>query len=213
MLGRRSQSAIRLVVLCLAVLAVCLGSRSASAAEQMIIERPGDHPVYSVEAEPHLALSFLFPEAGKSGVGVGGRFTLPIVKNGFVPSINNSVGIGLGLDWIHYNGCHYWSNPNACSNLETFWFPVVLQWNFWLSTHWSVFGEGGITLAYNAWGSGCVDFYIDNGQQVSCGPTPSHLAFDPIVLFFGGRYHFNETTSLTMRIGWPYSTIGVSFFP
>jgi hypothetical protein len=196
----------------MAALAVCLGSRSASAAEEMIIKRPGDHPVYSVEAEPHLALAFFFPEAGTTGAGIGGRFTFPIVKNGFISGINNSVGIGLGLDWIHYNGCFHWSNPNACSNLETFWFPVVMQWNFWLSTHWSVFGEPGFALAYNAWGSGCVDF-VNNGQPVTCGPTPSHLSVDPFVLFVGGRYHFNETTSLTMRIGWPYASIGVSFFP
>jgi len=214
MLGRRSQSAFRLVILCLAALAVCFASRSASAAEELIIKRPGDHPVYSVEAEPHLAFTFLFPRAGTSGFGVGGRFTLPLIQNGFVSGINNSVGIGLGLDWVHYNGCYSYSNPNACSNLETFWFPIVMQWNFFLSTHWSVFGEPGLVVGYNAWGNGCIDFYVDNnGNRVGCGPTPSHITVNPIVFFAGGRYHFSETMSLTMRIGWPYASIGVSFMP
>jgi hypothetical protein len=39
------------------------------------------------------------------------------------------------------------------------------------------------------------------------------LTFDPFVLFVGGRLHFSEGVSLTMRVGWPYFSIGVSFFP
>jgi hypothetical protein len=212
---RRSQSALRVVALCLAVASVCFGARVARA-EDMIIKRPGDHPVYSVELEPHLALAFVAPHAGTSGFGLGGRFTIPIVKNGFISSINNSVGIGFGLDWMHYNGCHrYWRNPYNCNNLDVFWIPVVMQWNFFLSTHWSVFAEPGLAIAYNNWGNGCVDFYDDRGRRVSydCGPTRSRFDVNPFVLFIGGRYHFSETTALTMRIGWPYASIGVSFMP
>ena len=214
MLGRRSQSAFRLVILCLAALAVFVASRPARAAEEIVFKRPGDHPVYSVELEPHLAFTFLFPQAGTSGLGLGGRFTIPIIQNGFISSINNSVGIGLGIDWVHYNGCHSFSNPNSCSNLETFWFPITMQWNFFISTHWSAFAEPAFVIGYNAWGSGCIDFYVDNsGQRVNCGPTPSHITVNPIALFLGGRYHISETMALTARIGWPYASMGVSFMP
>ncbi|HMJ51595.1 MAG TPA: hypothetical protein VK540_05945 [Polyangiaceae bacterium] len=215
MSGRRSQSAFRLVVVCAALVAASLGARTARA-EDMIIKRPGDHPVYSVEIEPHLTLAFLIPSAGSSGVGIGGRFTIPIVKNGFVSSINNSVGIGFGLDWIHYNGCYRrWGNPYSCPNFETFILPVVMQWNFFLSTHWSVFGEPGLAINFNGYGS-CVDFYYnDRGERQGyvCGDRPNRLGVDPFILFVGGRYHFSETTALTMRIGWPYASIGVSFMP
>ncbi|HMI86375.1 MAG TPA: hypothetical protein VK550_19915 [Polyangiaceae bacterium] len=213
MAGGGWQSAVRWVVLSAAVVAVGLVARTARA-EEMIIKRPGDHPAYSVEIEPHLTLAFFVPTAGSSGLGIGGRFTIPIVKNGFVSSINNSVGIGLGLDWIHYNGCYrYWGNPYACANFETFVLPVVMQWNFFLSTHWSVFGEPGLAITVNSYGS-CVDFYVDDrGRRVDCGPAPNRLGVNPFVLFLGGRYHFNETTALTMRIGWPYASIGVSFMP
>ena len=214
MSGRRSQSAFRLVALCAAVATVLLGARAARA-EDMIIKRPGDHPTYSVELEPHLALAFLIPTAGSSGIGIGGRATIPVVKNGFISSINNSVGIGFGIDWINYNGCYRgrWANPAYCPNFQAFFIPIVMQWNFFLSTHWSVFGEPGFAITHNSYGA-CVDFYVDNqGNRVSCGATPGRVGIDPFVLFVGGRYHFSETVALTMRIGWPYFSIGVSFMP
>ena len=212
MSGRRSQSAVRLVVFTALLAAVWLGARTARA-EDLIIKRPGDHPAYSVEIEPHLTLALLIPTAGSSGVGFGGRFTIPIVKNGFVSSINNSVGIGLGLDWIHYNGCYrYWGNPYACANFEAFWLPAVMQWNFFLSTHWSVFWEGGFAISFNSYGS-CVDFIDNRGNYIQCGAQPSTVGVNPVVLFVGGRYHFSETMALTMRLGWPYASIGMSFMP
>jgi hypothetical protein len=215
MSGRRSQSAFRLAVVYVAFAVVWLGSRRARA-EETIIKRPGDHPTYSVEIEPHLAFALFLPRAGSNGVGIGGRFTIPVVKNGFVSSINNSVGIGFGLDWVHYNGCYgWWGNPYNCTNYNSFLFPIVMQWNFFLSTHWSVFGEPGLALVYHSWGS-CSDWYIDNrGNRVTynCGPAPSQFDINPFILFVGGRYHFSETVALTMRIGWPYASIGVSFMP
>jgi len=195
MSGRRLQSAFRLLVSSAALVAIAFGVHAAHA-EETIIKRPGDHPTYSVE--------------------IGGRFTIPIVKNGFVSSINNSVGIGFGLDWVHYNGCYrYFGNPNDCSNFDAFVLPVVMQWNFFLSTHWSVFGEPGLAIVYNNWGS-CGGYYVDsrnNRVLYECGNAPSRIDLNPFVLFVGGRYHFSETTALTMRIGWPYFSIGVSFMP
>src|SRR5690606_41027704 len=49
------------------------------------------------------------------------RGTIELIDNGFVPSINNTVGLGFGAD----------ITPNAL------WIPVVLQWNFFLSNRWS----------------------------------------------------------------------------
>ena len=48
-------------------------------------------------------------------------------KNGFIDRINDSVGLGFGVDYTRDNT----------------WLPLVMQWNFWLSEHWSVFGEPG----------------------------------------------------------------------
>ena len=197
-----------------ALCALCLGVSSVAKAEESIIRHPGDHPNYTFEIEPHLDFAFFLPTAGSTGVGLGGRFTIPVVKNGFVSTINNNVGVGFGLDWLHYNGCYryYFVGPNYpyCTNLDSFWIPVVMQWNFFLATHWSVFGEPGLSIVYHNFGDyACVD---NRGFAVPCGPGPNHVDLEPVI-FFGGRYHFSEGAALILRIGWPYASFGVSFFP
>lgn len=99
------------------------------ASAQSVIKHPGDHPHYFFDAEPHGLLGFGPFTSALPGFGFRGTFT--IVKNGFVPSINNSVGIGVGADAFfgHGNGVLV---------------PVVMQWNFWVASRWVVFGEPGL---------------------------------------------------------------------
>ncbi len=155
----------------LAVL-LTLAPATAFGEEHAIIKDPGDHPRYVFEAEPHLIVGWgdpFFP-GGLPGGGFRGTFH---IANGFVKSINDSVGIGVGLDFA--------TNGHLV-------IPVVLQWNFWLSTHWSVFGEPGIAV-----GGG--------GVNPTVGPA----------LFLGGRSHFSNTVALTLRVGFPELAVGVSF--
>jgi hypothetical protein len=155
-----------------------LGGTSVAAADESIIKNPGDHPLYKFEAEPHGLLGFGGPFRGGHGeLGAGFRGTVVIVDNGFVKTINDSVGITFGGDLFFGRG--------------TLFVPVALQWNFWLSTHWSVFGEPGIGFAANH--------------------DPSRDLLHP-VLMVGGRYHFTDKIALTMRIGYPAISVGASFF-
>ena len=143
-------------------------------AEEAIIKNAGDHPRYTFEAEPHLLVGFGGPFKERHGhFGVGFRGTFVIVQNGFVKTINNSVGISFGADMF--------------VGEQTLFIPVAMQWNFWLSTHWSVFGEPGVGFAFK------------------------NDVVHPI-LMAGGRFHFSDTISLTMRLGYPSISVGVSFF-
>jgi len=169
-------------------------------ADELVIRRAGAHPDYVFEAEPHLVLGFIDPPGPDVdedfGIGPGFRGTIKIVDNGFVPSINNSVGIGFGLDWVRYANvrrCH--AGPNGVceifgQDVNYFWIPVVLQWNFWLSEQWSVFGEPGAAFRI-----------VDPGDD--------KVQF--IVLYAGGRWHFSDRMTLTMRAGYPTFSVGVSF--
>jgi hypothetical protein len=147
-------------------------------AEESIIKRPGDHPHYFFEAEPHALLGFAGPFKEKGHFGAGFRGTIVLVDNGFIRTINNSVGITFGADLF--------------VGKETLFIPVAMQWNFWLSTHWSVFGEPGVGLALKKF----------EAKEDVVHP----------ILMAGGRYHFSEKISLTMRIGYPAFSIGASFF-
>lgn len=155
-----------------------LAMPAVASADESIIKSPGDHPSYRFEAEPHGLLGYGGPfRSGSANIGAGFRGTIIIVDKGFIPSINNSVGIGFGGDIFFNHG--------------TFFLPVVMQWNFWLTPHWSVFGEPGIGIAAN--------------------PESGRDAFGP-AFYAGGRYHFNDKVSLTLRVGYPSISIGASFF-
>jgi hypothetical protein len=128
------------------------------------------------------------------------------LDNGFISSINNSIGIGFGLDWVHYpNGAVKCVRlgRNSCDavsdeGLDYFYVPVVMQWNFWLSREWSVFGEPGIAFR----------FYNHNADYLN---DDGGLKVDPLVFYAGGRWHFSDYAALTLRIGYPSPSVGVSF--
>lgn len=186
----------------LGLAALCMSPKAH--ADTLIIKNPGDHPRYSVELEPHVVLGFIEPPgyASGTGFGLGFRGSIPLVRNGFIPSINNSVAIGFGMDFVHYGRGDYCINGGELGancqrrqlgGFNEFFFPVVLQWNFFLSRSWSVFGEPGIGLNYHGW---------DAHRAVD---------LDPFIFYLGGRYHFSEHVTLTMRIGYPAFSVGASF--
>ncbi len=160
-----------------AAVAAALTSCPLARADQSVIKQPGRHPDYTFEAEPHVFFGF-DPPGGRAGSGFGPGFrgTVELVDNGFVKTINNTVGIGFGADWIAFG-----------NNNTAIWVPIVMQWNFWLSRNWSVFGEPG------------GGFYLGNAT----GARPA---------FYGGaRFHFSDQLALTLRVGYPAISVGLSF--
>jgi hypothetical protein len=145
-------------------------------ADESTIRSFGDHTHYIFEIEPHAILGFgaPFDDLPGLGIGLGVRGTLHLA-NGFVPSIDDSVGIGFGIDF----------SPDGDGRVLV---PIVLQWNFWLTRHWSVFGEPG--------------FAITSGVNQQ---------FDPFIFYAGGRYLFTDRIGLTVRVGYPDASVGVSF--
>jgi hypothetical protein len=176
---------------------------------QSTIRSPGQRPHYYFEAEPHVLAGLFDPPGFGDGTGVGAGFrgTLDLFKDGFIPRLNDSVGIGFGVDYLRYDGWYgprglceeFVSGPSgtricvrasgSIDHVDYFYVPVVMQWNFWLHRRWSVFGEPGAAL------------YVQEGD----------VDFQPFVLYLGGRFHITEHISLTMRIGYPTFSLGASF--
>ncbi len=174
---------------------------------QSTIRVPGQRPAYAFELEPHLLLTpFEAPDSPSAGgYGLGVRGTVEIAPEGFIPKLNDSVGIGFGIDWIHYDGqggrgyclrVEYTAQgvpvcvETSAHSSSYLFIPVVMQWNFWLHRQWSVFGEPGLALSHRS-----------NGGDFGVVP----------VFNAGGRFHFNDRVALTMRLGYPSFSLGVSF--
>jgi hypothetical protein len=162
-----------------------------------IIKRPGQHPQYDFELEPHGIWSWGWPG---DGPGLGVRANIPLFHNGPISSINNNMAIGFGLDvawWEHDRGHRWWRD--RCRDVDwdgcdgtTVWVPVVLQWNFYLTDIISVFGEPGLAARFVSWE------YDDD--------------FDPVIPIFAGgaRFQFGERVGLTVRLGYPYASVGAN---
>lgn len=181
---------------------------SSLAQAQSTIKAPGQRAQYFFEAEPHLLAGLLDPPGlgAGTGLGVGFRGTFEVVSEGFIPKLNDSVGIGVGIDYLRYDGwqgarggCKRFvaapSGVPVCveasgsgGDVDYFYVPAVMQWNFWLHRRWSVFGEPGVAL------------YVEDGN----------LEFTPFVLYLGGRFHFTDNVTLTLRVGYPTISLGVS---
>lgn len=166
------------------------------------IKRPGAHPRYSLELEPHLLVQhdddWL---ADDEGIGPGVRLSIPFLDNGPIPTINNNMAIGFGVDWAFYNQCRRFDEDDCDVNM--LWFPVVVQWNFFFTPVVSVFGEVGGGIVYRSADRdvGCL------GNN--CDETDLDL-FRPL-FFGGGRFLFSETVGLVVRLGTPYVSIGATF--
>jgi hypothetical protein len=203
-----------LLVLCV----VWLTCERSSAAG--IVRQPGDHPHYSVELEPHLVWTWgWLPYLAHDGVGVGLRASIPLFHNGPIDTINNNMAISFGFDWAHsgaYCGpygrpppgyppgyVYYYGYDNCTAN--GYWFPVALQWNFFLTPVVSVFGEAGVALVHERW-----------NQWVACpaGAGPCEYGFsntDVHPVFWGGaRFLFSDTLGVTVRLGAPSVSAGLT---
>ena len=156
------------------------GAHAASGAqsgnEQSIISHPGEHPDYRLELEPHGLLAFGGPfNAWHGNLGAGLRATIPLVANGPLPAVNNNVGIGFGADFFVFNG-------------GALFVPIVGQWNFFLLSHFSLFGEAGLGLTFGGL------HYVDP------------------IFGVGGRYHVSDRIALTVRLEYPALAVGMSIY-
>jgi hypothetical protein len=172
-------------------------------AAQAQIDRPGAHDSYSAEVEPHLVLQ----HTDNDGIGVGVRGSFPIIDNGPVKTINNSLALGIGLDWSHWeDDC---PGPFDGCDGNDFWIPLVVQWNFFFSDMISAFPEVGLALEYEDW-DGDYDGFCRR-VDIDCDDDDGDLDVE-FVLWLGVRFHLADEFALTVRLGTPSILIGASFF-
>jgi hypothetical protein len=199
----------RLILPVFACLAVSLVAEAASAQ----INRPGSHLRYDVELEPHLVVQWNDePWWDDDGIGLGLRASIPVLEDGPVRTINNSMAIGFGLDWAHFDdACGPRSDgpfDDDCS-ANDFWLPVVLQWNFFFSDLISAFPELGLGIQHSTWDG---DWCGRGNNLYVCGRGDESDTDVELVFWLGVRFHLAEEFALTLRLGTPSLLLGAAFF-
>jgi hypothetical protein len=175
------------------------------------IKEPGAHPKYTLELEPHFLVQWEYTDWNNSdGIGVGGRISIPVIDNGPITTINNSLAIGVGFDWAHFDSdCYSFFRaphpPGYSCTANHFWVPAVAQWNFWFTPVVSAFAELGFAIHHASLDVGCPPiggFY--------CG-SDSYTRVRPVFLV-GPRFTVSNAFAITLRFGIPYLSIGGSFY-
>jgi hypothetical protein len=129
------------------------------------------------------------------GLATGARFSIPIVHNGFIPKLNNAVFIDFGADFYFIEAPRIHGHPPGYR--PGLGFPVAMCWEFYFSDKWSAFGEVGVNVMLDPW------LLAGAGMHAH----PAHW----ILFGAGGRFRFNDTVALVLRVGLPYAVFGVTF--
>lgn len=74
---------------------------------------------------------------GGFGIGVGGTFYIPLVKQGFIPALNDEFGIDFGADLVFYPG--YYAAVGI-------YVPVSVLWTFHFTDTFAAYAKVGIAL-------------------------------------------------------------------
>lgn len=161
------------------------------------IRSAGAHRNYSVELEPHGLVKWDVEPGNEAGLGFGFRAMIPIMQNGPVTTINNSLAVGFGLDWAYANETVYHGRPryDDC-DAHNITVPLVVQWNFYFTEVVSLFVETGLGVMYETWEN---DTHHDDNVEPD------------FIFLVGPRFTVADTVAIVLRIGWPTFSLGVSF--
>lgn len=124
--------------------------------------------------------------------GLGGRFLIPLVHDGFIPSINDSFSLEFGLDL------------SGASGFGRFYpmlgIPVEVMWAFHLTQKFAVYAKVGAVLEINFVPYVCVGGFACRGV-VSASPIGN----------LGLMYKFSEKIAFRAEIGYPWIKVGLGF--
>ncbi len=187
---------------------------------QAQLKQPGQHIRYGVEVEPQVSLQWAHLPGDSAGIGPGLRLSVPIISDGPLKKLNNSLAIGLGFNWAYFQepcGAYFWEgssltpeDPEYATYSERctahhFTAPIVIQWNFFVTKVVSLFAEPGMAFVYERRsGTG----WCDNGP---CSKSDSVTKL-PFVMWGGARMAMSDSLALTIRLGTPYVSAGASLF-
>lgn len=136
------------------------------------------------------------------GFAGGGRFGIPIVQNGFIPSLDNAVYLNFGADFYFVDGYYCRDRGGGFCEFSgygvAFGIPIALHWEFYFNDTWSAFAEVGVNIYLPP--SLFRDGYVEYGQHAGAW----------VIAAVGGTLHLGDVVGLTLRVGSPYIAFGIT---
>jgi outer membrane protein with beta-barrel domain len=152
------------------------------------------------DAGPHTRGSMvsvfgLVPWGYGSGIGVAARYTLPIMNDGFISSINDSVELEFGGD-IWFSGQNFGTVRYGYTGLAI---PVEGRWSFHFNPKLSLYGKVSAGWYFNFWSDN-----VEGLNDLSYGGFYWNTGV-------GALYSINNTLWLRGEIGATGLKAGVGF--
>jgi hypothetical protein len=123
-------------------------------------------------------------------VGVGARYYLPLLHNGFISSMNDEFGLEFGVD-----GAFIFSPYGAVLGIDV---PVEAMWAFHLSPNFAAYAKAGLGIGITSWPIG---YYGQSGVSfrfVGVGGV-------------GIMYKLTEALTFRAEVGTPWAKVGLGF--
>jgi opacity protein-like surface antigen len=120
---------------------------------------------------------------------IGARYYIPIVPNGFIPSLNDEFGIEFGLDMIFTFPTGYRSDFETV--MVGFGIPADAMWDFHFSPRFDAYAKVGFSVG------GRFSDYYDDGFWYAI-----HTAV-------GLRFKINDVLNLRAEVGYPAIMFGL----
>jgi hypothetical protein len=159
--------------------------------------RPGALLDRSPQRRPQMLSFFLGAPYGYGAygygfpVGVGARYLIPLVHDGFIPALNDSFNIEFGADFSF--GFLYGFYP-------TIGLPVEVMWQFHFTQNFSAYAKAGISVGINPSNA---DFCSARGYCTGFPITVSPVAN------VGLMYKFASNLFFRAEVGYPWIKVGL----
>lgn len=123
--------------------------------------------------------------------GLGGRYLIPLIHDGFIPAVNDSFSLEFGLDLSGAVGARFY---------PTLGIPVEVMWAFHFTPKFAAYVKAGAVLELNFVPYVCVGTITCRGY-VSASPIGN----------IGLIYKFTEKVSFRAEAGYPWVKVGLGF--
>ena len=124
--------------------------------------------------------------------GLGGRYLIPILHDGFIPALNDEFSIEFGADLSGAVGNRVF--------YPTLGIPVEVMWNFHFTQKFAAYVKAGVVLEINFVSYVCTVGTLCRGV-VSASPIGN----------IGLMYKFSDKISFRAEAGYPWIKVGLGF--